>query len=184
MILEKKFIQSLKKQKRKAQSKFYDMCFSPLMSVAIRYNRNQDDAAILVNEAFLKILTKIDTIDHSTSILPWIKRVMVNTSIDHYRKQKKHDHLIHLDKLEYDSELTPQTPENTEFESAEFFESLLDKIPAASRNVFNLYVVDGFSHKEISAMLEISIDTSKWHVKEARKRLRIMYDQTVKKEVG
>jgi len=184
LILEKKFIRALKKRDRKAQNTLYQKCFGILMNVALRYKNNEDDAAFLANEGFIKVLSNIEKIDTSKSIVSWIKRIMVNTAIDDFRKNKKYAGTLFMTNYDFEEVHGLSEEANLEFESAEFLQSLLNNLPRATNNVFNLYVIDGYSHKEISEMLEISAETSKWHVKQARKRLKELYNQSEKKNVG
>ncbi len=154
------------------------------MNISLRYKKNEDDAAFLVNEAFLKILSGIDKIDVNKSLLPWMKRIMVNTAIDDFRKNKKHAQTFAHTSEEFEEIGTTAVEEHLEFESAEFFQSLLNQLPNATNHVFNLFAIDGYTHKEVADMLSISIETSKWHVKQARKRLKELYLKTENKQVG
>jgi len=154
------------------------------MNVAHRYKNNPDDAAYLANEGFIKVLSSIEKIDSSKSIVPWIKRIMVNTAIDDFRKNKKYAGTLSLTNHDFEEVYGLSEEADLEFESAEFFQSLLNQLPRATNNVFNLYVIDGYSHKEVAEMLLISIETSKWHVKQARKKLRELYNQSENKHVG
>jgi RNA polymerase sigma factor (sigma-70 family) len=82
-------IKRIVKQDRKAQLELYRICFSTLMSVAFRYKKNEEDAAALANEAFLKILTNIAKYNSISPFEAWIRRIAINTAIDDYRKNKK-----------------------------------------------------------------------------------------------
>ncbi len=154
------------------------------MNVALRYKNNEDDAAYLVNEGFIKILSSIGKIDHSKSIVSWMKRIMVNTAIDDFRKNKKYVGTLSMTNHDFEEVYGLSQEADLEFESTEFFQSLLNHLPRATNNVFNLYAIDGYTHKEIAEMLEISTETSKWHVKQARKRLKELYNQSENKQVG
>lgn len=154
------------------------------MNVSLRYKSNEDDAAYLVNEAFLKILKNIENIDTSKSIVSWLRRIMVNTAIDDFRKNKKYRGTLSMTNSDFEELKIESSHDNLEFESAEYLQSLLNKLPRATNNVFNLYAIDGYTHKEVAEMLQISVETSKWHVKQARKRLRTLYNQIEKKDVG
>ncbi|MFT4722300.1 MAG: RNA polymerase sigma factor (sigma-70 family) [Flavobacteriales bacterium] len=184
MILDKKFIKALKKQDRKAQNTLYQKCFGILMNVALRYKNNEDDAAFLANEGFIKVLSTIEKIDTSTSIVSWLRRIMVNTAIDDFRKNKKYAGTLSMTNHDFEEVYGLSEEADLEFESTEFFQSLLNQIPRATSNVFNIYAIDGYSHKEVAEMLEISVETSKWHVKQARKKLRELYNQSENRKVG
>ncbi|MEO0473398.1 MAG: RNA polymerase sigma factor, partial [Bacteroidota bacterium] len=160
----------------RAQSALYRQCFSILMGVCIRYAQQEEEAHSLLNQGFLKILQKLDTRRENVPFEAWIRRIMINTIIDEYRRTKKyrethrgidqytHTHLAHaVDWNEADRQF-----------DAEAIENLLQRLPAMTRQVFNLFAIDGYSHKEIAKMLNISDGTSKWHVSTARKQLQGM----------
>lgn len=160
---------------RKAQKQLYEYCFKSLMPLCLRYHSNEEDARSSLNIAFLKIIKSIETMDLETvNFNAWAKKITTNTLIDEYRKTK--NHLAHIQGKETDRELDFHA-ESTENAAESNFGcdsimKLLDEIPAVSAKVFNLYVIDGYNHKEIGEMLEISEGTSKWHLSTARKLLR------------
>ncbi len=184
LVLDKKFIKAIKKHDRKAQNTLYQRCFGILMNVALRYKTNEDDAAYLVNEGFLNVLTNIEKIDTEINIIPWLRRIMINVAIDEFRKNKKYRGTLSMTNHDFEEVHGLAQEADIEFESAEYFQALLNQLPRATNNVFNLYAIDGYSHKEISSMLEISVETSKWHVKQARKKLKKLYNENERKEVG
>ena len=122
------------------------------MSVAFRYKKNEEDAAALANEAFLKILTNIAKYNSISPFEACIRRIAINTAIDDYRKNKKREEMFEAEELN----------------------NMLLELPKATRIVFNLFALDGYSHKEISEELGIRLETTKWHMKEARKRLKAL----------
>ena len=174
MKLEDKLLKKLINKDKKSQLYFYKYCFNVLMRVAIRYKKNKDDAAILVNDSFLKILLNISKYDKKKPLEPWLRRIAINIAIDDYRKNKKyHDTIYQIDTDLYKNTFVTDVPIDSEMN----FENMLDVInkllPKATKIVFYLKNIDGFSHKEIAEKLGISIETSKWHIKQARKRLNI-----------
>ena len=168
---KEKLIKSVIKKNRKAQLEFYRTYFGFLMSVAYKYYKNQEDAAAIVNTAFLKIFDNLDKYNFSSPIEPWMKRITVNHIIDEFRKNKKHNETF-IDSInESYTELDNLNEIETDIED-EVVLTILEQLPNATKNVFCLYAIDGYSHKEISELLGISYETSKWHVKEARKKLK------------
>lgn len=173
MIVSEKLIKRIKEGNRKAQLELYRLSFNLLMSVVIRYKNNEEDQMSLVNNTFVKIINKIDTFKPDSSYHSWIKRIVTNEVIDDFRKHKKYQALFDFEKdialhdplsigdIEYDIEV-------------EALEEMLYRLPKATRLVFNLYAIDGFSNKEIGEQLGIKYETAKWHIKEARKRLKAM----------
>jgi RNA polymerase sigma-70 factor (ECF subfamily) len=166
-----KLIKSVIKKKRKAQLEFYRRYFGLLMSVAYKYYNNEEDAAAIVNTAFLKIFDNLDKYNFSSPIEAWMRRITINHIIDEFRKNKKYSETFVDTKEESYSSESNLNEIETDIED-EVVASILEQLPNATKNVFCLYAIDGFSHKEITELLNISYETSKWHVKEARKRLR------------
>jgi RNA polymerase sigma-70 factor (ECF subfamily) len=128
----------------------------------------------MLNIGFLKILINLDKYKPEVPFKMWIRRIMINTLIDEYRKKKAHDKRIqyvetYIETAEY-SDLNPVLARM----DAEQLNTLIRKLPPTSQRVFNLFVIDGFSHKEIAGMLNMSEGTSKWHVNFSKERLKEM----------
>ena len=177
MELDNSFIKKLINQDRRAQLELYKKCFGILMSVAYRYKKNKEDAKSLSITSFLKVLNNIESYKPSVPFTAWIRRIAINTAIDDFRKNSKHNLIEYSDEIstnenytinDYDLEIR-----------AEELNNMILKLPKATRLVFNLFAIDGYSHKEIAEQLNISTNTSKWHVKEARKKLK---EQILKKQ--
>jgi len=145
------------------------------MSISRRDCTGQDQAASAVNTAFLKILNNIKNYDHGQSIKAWIRRILINTMIDEFRKSKKNDRLIA--KVDYDKEISVNgihleyNEAETKF-NVETLTRFIHELNPLTANVFNLFVLDGFSHKEIGEMLDITEAASKWHLFTGRKQLQ------------
>lgn len=173
MTLDNKLKERIIASDRKAQMELYRLCFNLLMGVAQRYKNNEEDKMSLVNNAFIKIISNLDKYKEENSFYGWAKRIIMNEVIDDFRKQKKYNELINQDHT-IDNE-TLEEYGTAEYEhSHEELLAMLDRLPKATRNIFNLFAIDGYSHREICDKLEISLETSKWHMKEARKRLKLM----------
>lgn len=171
-----KLIQGCKSGNRKAQFTLYKTYYNVLMGVCMRYNKNKDDASAILNEGFLKILKNIDKYNPKVPFEAWIKRIMINTIIDAFRKNKKDRELIQYTDFEETDTLDINIDYNEadKMFDAEAIEKLIQQLPKVTQKVFNLFAVDGFSHKEIGEMLSISVGTSKWHINAARKQLKEM----------
>lgn len=149
------------------------------MSVAMRYKTNPEDAKAMVNQAFLKIMTNIQKYTFDGPFEAWIRRIMINTLIDDFRKiQKERDRIEHIDFSE-----TNGNSYGFNFNEAEQIfsvgelEAMIHQLPNMTRNVFNLFAIDGYKHKEIADLFGISIGTSKWHLANARKKLLQMLQE-------
>ncbi len=169
-------IQNCKSGDRKAQFTLYKTYYNVLMGVCMRYNKNKDDASAILNEGFLKILKNLDKYDPNKPFEAWIKRIMINTIIDAFRKNKNERELVQYTDFEETDTLDINIDYNNadKMFDAEAIEKLIQKLPPATQKVFNLFAVDGFSHKEIGKMLNMSVGTSKWHISAARKQLKEM----------
>ena len=174
---------------RKAIKQLYEYCFKLLMPICFRYHSHEEDARASLNIGFIKILGGLESlVKEEMNFSAWSKRVMTNTLIDEYRKNKKH--LSHISTKETERELDFFSEcTSNEAESAMGYENimkLVSELPDTTGKVFNLYVVDGYSHKEIGDLLHMSEGTSKWHLSTARKILREkleLIEQSTKKMV-
>lgn len=185
MIVDQKLINACKNNNRKAQFELFKLCYGTLMAVCLRYERNKEDAQALVNEGFLKIVTGLDKYHTHTPFEAWIRRIMINTIIDKHRKNKKDkEHLEYTDFAD-DPVLESRSVDFNEAAlkfDAEELEEMVKELPNVTRKVFNMHVIDGYSHKEIAAELDISVGTGKWHVSNARKLLKKKLEKKMNKE--
>nr|WP_317043368.1 RNA polymerase sigma factor [Polaribacter haliotis] len=151
-----------------AQSEVYQLYADKLFPVCLKYSRNYQDAEDTLQDSFLTIFSKIKQYNGNGSFEGWLKRITINTALLKYREKSP---------LQIVKEL-PETEEETEIdlESSIFnVDVLLDfiqKLPDRYRLVFNLYVLDNYSHKEIATLLNISEGTSKSNLSRARKILK------------
>lgn len=173
---QEKLIKSVLKKNRKAQLEFYRTYFGLLMNVAYKYYKNEEDAAAVVNTAFLKIFDNLDKYNSNSPIIPWMKKITVNHIIDEFRKNKNHKETFIDTKNDIQIEESNLNEVEIDIEE-EIVLSILKQLPNATKNVFCLYAIDGYSHKEITELLGISYETSKWHVKEARKKLKLLLNK-------
>ena len=128
-------IKRLEKQDRKAQMELYRICFSTLMSVAFRYKKNEEDAAALSNDAFLKILTNIKKYNSKSPFAAWIRRIAINTAIDDYRKNKKTEEMFEAeDNFEGLEEVTYNEVDDTI--EAEELNNMILALPKSNKGCF------------------------------------------------
>lgn len=172
MLVDSRILNQCKKNDRRAQYELYRLVYPVLMSVCLRYERNKEDAEEILNLGFYKILTKLEHYSDTVPFEAWIRKIMANTIIDEYRKNKKHEVLENVDFSEDpNSGGYELNSADLELESEELLQ-LLKILPNVTGKVFNLYAIEGFSHKEIAEQLNISVGTSKWHLSTARKTLQ------------
>jgi RNA polymerase sigma factor (sigma-70 family) len=162
-------ISGCKENNRKAQEKLYRNFYRSMMSLCLRYTKNEADAMEVLNTGFYKVYKNISRYDSTKGALfTWIRTIILNSCLSFISsKETKPSHEI----LEDETPVT-LTPEIFQKFSAAEILKLVRQLPAATQAVFNLYVMDGFNHREIGEMLGISTGTSKWHLSEARKQLQ------------
>lgn len=173
MIIDPKILRACADGDRRAQNELYRLCYSPLMSVCMRYKKDRDDAASMLNVGFLKILQNIHKYDSTTPFVAWIKRIMINTMIDDYRKTKK-DQIVEsrdFSERQVDIDGIDFNLADKQFD-ADQIRMIINELPEMTLKVFNLYAIDGYSHKEIGTMLGMSDGTSKWHLSNARQKIK------------
>ncbi|GAB2961234.1 sigma-70 family RNA polymerase sigma factor [Hymenobacter coalescens] len=164
---------------RGSQRRLYMLYYSYAMGICLRYARTRDEAMEAVNDGFLKVfrdVARFDTAKYDqlgSTFRGWLKRIMIHTAIDQYRATEKHrhqqslddtpalqyadDHYTALDALSYDEIIV-----------------LVSQLTPGYRAVFNLYVIDGFTHEEIAAQLHISVGASKSNLSKARAHLKTL----------
>ena len=150
-----------------------------MLKVCTRYARDADEAASLYNEGMLKVLHTIHQYEGRGDLMGWVRRVMVNTCIDHCRRQAKFNH----QPLEIVTDNNSIDPDIYNRLSANDVMRLLQELPRNTALVFNLFVLEGFKHEEIGQILNIAIGTSKWHLNEARRLLKHKLDKLLNKEI-
>lgn len=160
---------------RRAQEKLYKICFQMLMPLCYKYVRQEEFARELLNEAFVKIIFALKNYNTDLSFKKWAQTIAINHLINEYHKQKRLRKIIDENtEIESSAAMYQQRESNTcETQTEnERVSNLLNKLPPSSRKVFSLFALEGFSHEEISNMLNISTGTSKWHLSNAREMLK------------
>ena len=162
----KKLIRRCKQQDIKSKRLLYEMFSDVLFSISLKYSRNYTEAEDNLQDAFLQIFEKIHQFQHKGSFEGWLKRVTINICLQRYRHQKVFE-LINEEALKSEEVYV----EDQEY-SLPFLLDCIQSLPDRYRLVFNLYILDGFSHKEIAAKLNISVGTSKSNLSRAKDILR------------
>jgi RNA polymerase sigma factor (sigma-70 family) len=157
---------------QKAQRELYLACYQILIKVAKRYVKNEDNVMEIVTNSYLKILKNLSKINNEQSTEAWVKRIGINTAIDFYRSQKTYNAHIKLNaEYSYNAIENLHVDFNTIDKNLEanYIYDIINNLPDNTREVINLYAIDGYNHKDIAQMLQISEETSRWHVFRARK---------------
>ncbi len=160
---------------RSCQKRLYELYYGRMMAVSMRYAKNYEEARDILNEGFMKVFTNIHKYKPSHSLESWIKRIVINTAIDHYRKNKKHQNQVDLDYASGEADHSNVSVISKL--SAQEILKLVQKLSPAYRTVFSLYVMEGYNHREIAEKLGISEGTSKSNLAKARGKLRIMIEE-------
>jgi RNA polymerase sigma factor (sigma-70 family) len=159
---------------RKAQYDLYRMCYPMLMATGMRYLKDKHEAAAVVNEAFVKIVQHLP--NYTFGDVPfgaWAHRIMVNKLIDAFRREKKWRESVSFPEKWIEPANAQGERNEGELQlDAAYLQELLQRLPDATQHVFNLFAIEGYSHREISDLLGISEGTSKWHVNNARQQLQ------------
>ena len=159
-------IQKCKRNDTKAQSEIYKLFSSKLFAICLKYSRNHAEAQDILHDAFLVIFKKITQFKSKGSFEGWLKRIVINTALQRYRKKGVleivNEELIEDVKVEIDNDDV----------NIDFLLKCIQELPDRYRLVFNLYVLDGYSHKEIAKMLNITTGTTKSNLARARMILR------------
>lgn len=161
-----------------AQSKLYKMFANKMLGVCMRYCNSIDDAKDVMQEGFVKVFTTLHKFKGNSSVTTWITRIMMNTAIDHFRKNRK---------LQFTESFDKHSNEAIDFEdthevvneplSVDELMSLVQQLPTGYRVVFNMYAIDEMSHRDIANYLGISEGTSKSQLARARKQLQIWVNE-------
>jgi len=162
---ESQLIEDCKRGVAAAQKHLYELYSRKMMGVCMRYVNNYETAKDLMHDGFIKIFTNISSFSYEGSFEGWLRRIFVTTSLEHLRKND-------ILRESYDITTTydiQQTDESViERISADELRDLISSLPTGFRSVFNLYAVEGYSHKEIGDMLEIAESTSRSQFARAR----------------
>lgn len=153
-----------------AQKKLYEAYYGKMMSVCLRYSSDREEARDILNEGFMKVYKNLHLYEPQRPLEVWIKRIIINTAIDHYRKNKKEPYHVDIDQAYSEADHNNVSPIQ-QISAAEIIE-LIKELSPGYRTVFNLYVIEGYSHNEIAEMLNINIGTSKSNLAKARQRLQ------------
>lgn len=163
---EEQLVKACLEQKPSAQKHLFEFYSKRMMGVCLRYTNDYDEAQDVLQMGFIKVFEKLNTFNNEGSLEGWIRRVMVNTALDNIRRNKKNNENIAIEKVDF-------FIENNEANAldelkAEDLMKIIQQMPTGFRTVFNMYAIEGYSHKEIAEELGININTSKSQYSRAR----------------
>lgn len=153
-----------------SQKALYQEYYGYGMSISLRYASNRDEASEILNDAFMKIFTNLKKFDLQKPFKPWLRKILVNTAINHYHKKQREIQVEEMKNAKNESD-AEKILSGISYQEVI---ALLQKLPPAYRTVFNLYVIEGYSHEEISGMLNIATGTSKSNLFKAKEQLKLI----------
>jgi len=163
---------------RKAQEKLYKDYYKVMMTVCLRYTRNNEDAVEVLNNGFLRVFKNIRRYDSSqASLYTWIRTIIINSCLDFVKQKQKQEKVYELNE---EMEVHIAAEVINKIKGAELLEQIR-KLAPATQAVFNLYAIEGYNHREIAQLLHISVGTSKWHLSEARRVLQQLINEPTAK---
>jgi RNA polymerase sigma factor (sigma-70 family) len=179
-LTEKQLKETIKKSmkgSRKAQEHLFKAYYSKMIAVCMRYSRDHDTAQEVCQIGFIKVFDNLERYSFDGSFEGWMRRIMVNTAIDQIRKSKKELTIIE-DDSRIESDVIEDEADSADFVGLEVSDVVeaVQQLSPAYRSVFNLYVMENYSHKEVSEILEISEGTSKSNLAKAKRNLRTLLE--------
>jgi RNA polymerase sigma-70 factor (ECF subfamily) len=170
-VEEKRLINDCLLGDRIAQKKLYEQYSGKMMGVCLRYCKDKETAKDLLHDGFLKIYTHLDSFEGKGSFEGWMRRIMINTALEYLRKQNDEGYSTNIEEA---FTLTNGDYGILEKMQAEELIRLIQKLPDSYRMAFNLFVIEGYSHKEISKILNITESSSRVYVTRAKQYLQTM----------
>ena len=149
-----------------AQKQLFEFYSKRMMGVCLRYSKDKDEAQEVLQIGFIKVFEKLTLYNGKGSLEGWIRKVVVNTALDNIRKNKKFMDNVEMDKVDF--QLQNDDVSGYEELKAQDLLKIIQAMPTGFRTVFNLFAVEGYSHKEIAEELNISVSTSKSQYSRAR----------------
>ncbi len=183
-MIDRSILKKASKQDRRGQYLLYKACYGELFQITCRYFQNEEDRMSALNGGFLKILEALPEFlknNEHDRFLYWAKRIVINSCIDAYRKDNR---------MQKETKLTDWQEEQVPIDqgvlneaeskmSTEELEEMIFALTPMKRQVFNLYAIDGYSHKEIATQLNITEENSRYHLSQARKGLQGMLAKVI-----
>jgi RNA polymerase sigma factor (sigma-70 family) len=162
-------IRGCRENNRKCQEILYRRYARAMYNLCLIYENDRDYAKDILQEAFIKIFRSIDSFDRKGSLKTWMKKIVTNTAIDHYRKKINEAQLIPIENI-----IHPFSDEESiaSILNTKDIISQVNRLPDGARMIFQLYAIEGYSHKEIANLLKISEGTSKSQISRAKQLLQ------------
>lgn len=171
------WVRACREGNARAQHKLFKHFYGTVMAICMRYAGNSDEADDMLNDGFLKVFSNLDKYEDTGSFEGWMKRVVRNAALDYRRKYDKKVDFVDIEEITDSQMADYHINDAVSRISSQEMVNLIQQLPPITRVVFNLFVFEGFSHAEIAQQLNISENTSAWHVNNARTRLKNAINQ-------
>ena len=168
-MISESTIEGCLEEDRKAQKRVYETYFPLMLAIVRRYIKDEEEVLDVLNQGFIKIFKKINQYHYGNSFEGWCKRIIINTALDHLRSNKRYKDIFSFEAIMPTYQVYNDGVNNMSIKELMI---IIDSVSPVSKVVFNMFVIDGYSHKEISEHLNIPVGTSKWHLSSARKQIQ------------
>jgi len=158
----------------RAQRALFEKFAPKMLGVCLRYAKNTEQAEDVLQDGFVKVFTKLSNYSGNGSLEGWIRRIIVNTALDEIRRNVKFKDNVNVDDVDYKLELNSHIVEGL---AADDLMKIVNDLPDGYRVVFNMFAIEGYSHKEIAMQLNISENTSKSQYSRARAYLKVKLEE-------
>lgn len=178
--MENQLIEDCKRRKKGAFERLYQKYSSKLLGVCFRYSKSREEAEDILQEGMIKVFQNIESFSGKGSFEGWLKRIMVNTAINNYRRNAKYIIDQEFNENLPDKTLDEEIKISDRINKEKLFECI-HSLPRGYQLVFNMYAIDGLTHNEIANELKISVNTSKSQLHKARRHLRKQLQDIIEK---
>jgi RNA polymerase sigma-70 factor (ECF subfamily) len=178
-----RLLDACRKGDRHSLDRLYKEYYGYSMGICLRYSRTREEATEILNDGFFKIFRKLDHYSPGLSFKGWLRKVMINSAVDYFRRNEKHYANLDISYVQYESDQANVLDTLSEKDIL----AAVQRLPESYRIVFNLFVIEGYKHEEIATMLNISVGTSKSNLSVARRKLKrilINVDDELKRREG
>lgn len=176
----KSLVKGCKNGERKSQRVLYENLYPKMLGICMRYSKDPAEAQDMVHDGFIKVFERIKSFNSYGSLEGWIRRLIVNNTIDYLRKKKlmkfNYGEESHIDNLKDENPQDKAEKELTKIKAEKIVE-IIQHLSPAYRAVFNLYVVEDLSHKEIAERLNITVGTSKSNLSKAKVKIKQLFEE-------
>lgn len=162
---EEEIIKGCKRNSRKFQELLYFKYFDKMYGMCLRHTSDKEIAMTVLNDGFLKIFKNIEKYRYDGSFEGWVRKVIYNTLRDYYRKKSNNQRFLEI----FENQGNDKNLNNLEYDD---ILRMIDTLPQKSKKVFVMYAIEGYKHHEISKILNIPVGTSKWHLSQAKEKLK------------